>query len=51
MALIARNLLGIAVLIIAFIFSTHRRGIRLRTIVPALLAQIGIGVYLVRAHR
>ena len=40
MALIARNLLGIAVLLlIAFIFSTNRRGVRLRTVVPALLAQ------------
>jgi CNT family concentrative nucleoside transporter len=47
MALIARNLLGIAVLLlIAFIFSTNRRGIRLRTIVPALLAQVGIGAFI-----
>jgi CNT family concentrative nucleoside transporter len=47
MALIARNLLGIAVLLlIAFIFSTNRRGIRLRTVVPALLAQIGIGAFI-----
>ena len=47
MALIARNLLGIAVLLlIAFIFSTNRRGIRLRTVMPALLAQIGIGAFI-----
>ncbi|QIE27747.1 Putative nucleoside permease NupX (plasmid) [Caballeronia sp. SBC1] len=47
MALIARNLLGIAVLLfIAFIFSTNRRGIRLRTILPALLAQVGIGAFI-----
>ena len=47
MALIARNLLGIAVLLlIAFIFSTNRRGIRLRTVLPALLAQVGIGAFI-----
>jgi CNT family concentrative nucleoside transporter len=47
MALIARNLLGIAVLLfIAFIFSNNRRGIRLRTVIPALLAQIGIGAFI-----
>ena len=47
MALIARNLLGIAVLLlIAFIFSTNRRAIRLRTIGPALLAQVGIGAFI-----
>ncbi|MDN7177694.1 NupC/NupG family nucleoside CNT transporter [Caballeronia sp. SEWSISQ10-4 2] len=47
MALIVRNLLGIAVLLlIAFIFSTNRRGIRLRTVLPALLAQVGIGAFI-----
>ncbi|CAH2784963.1 MAG: Na+ dependent nucleoside transporter NupC [uncultured Caballeronia sp.] len=47
MALIACNLLGIAVLLlIAFIFSTNRRAIRLRTIGPALLAQVGIGAFI-----
>jgi len=50
MALIARNLLGIAVLLlIAFIFSTNRRGIRLRTVLPALLAQVGIGAFILFA--
>ncbi|MDE1005481.1 NupC/NupG family nucleoside CNT transporter [Paraburkholderia agricolaris] len=47
MTLIARNVLGIAVLLlIAFIFSTNRRAIRLRTVIPALLAQIGIGAFI-----
>jgi CNT family concentrative nucleoside transporter len=47
MALIARNLLAIAVLLfIAFIFSTNRRAIRLRTVISALLAQIGIGAFI-----
>ena len=47
MALIARNILGIAVLLlIAFIFSTNRRAIRLRTVITALLAQIGIGAFI-----
>ncbi|WP_118178459.1 NupC/NupG family nucleoside CNT transporter [Paraburkholderia phosphatilytica] len=47
MSLIARNLIGIAVLLlIAFIFSTNRREIRLRTVVPALLVQIGIGAFM-----
>lgn len=46
MALIARNLAGMAVLLaIAFAFSTNRRAIRLRTVVSALLAQIGIGAF------
>src|SRR5258708_4298415 len=46
-ALIARNILGIAVLLlIAFIFSTNRRAIRLRTVIAALLAQIGIGAFI-----
>jgi concentrative nucleoside transporter, CNT family len=47
MALIVRNLLGIAALLfIAFIFSTNRRAIRLRTVIPALLVQIGIGAFI-----
>src|SRR6202012_5640585 len=47
MALIARNILGIAVLLfIALIFSTNRRAIRLRTVISALLAQIGIGAFI-----
>ncbi|MGA7815753.1 NupC/NupG family nucleoside CNT transporter [Caballeronia sp.] len=47
MTLIARNVLGIAVLLfIAFLFSSNRRGIRLRTVVPALLAQVGIGAFI-----
>lgn len=47
MALIARNLLGIAVLLfIAYLFSTNRRSIRLRTVVAALLAQVGIGAFI-----
>ncbi|WP_168789762.1 NupC/NupG family nucleoside CNT transporter [Paraburkholderia aromaticivorans] len=47
MALIARNILGIAVLLlIAFIFSTNRRAIRLRTVISALLAQVGIGAFI-----
>lgn len=47
MALFARNLLGIAVLLfIAFVFSTDRRAIRLRTVVSALLAQVGIGAFI-----
>jgi concentrative nucleoside transporter, CNT family len=41
---ILRSLCGIALLLlIAFLFSTNRRGIRLRTLVPALLAQVAIG--------
>ncbi|RAS34366.1 NupC/NupG family nucleoside CNT transporter [Paraburkholderia bryophila] len=47
MALIVRNLLGIAVLLlIAYIFSANRRAIRLRTVVAALLTQIGIGAFI-----
>ncbi|HZZ09188.1 MAG TPA: NupC/NupG family nucleoside CNT transporter [Paraburkholderia sp.] len=47
MALIARNLVGIAVLLlIALVFSTNRRAIRLRTVATALLAQIGIGAFI-----
>jgi concentrative nucleoside transporter, CNT family len=47
MALIFRNLLGIAALLfIAFIFSTNRRAIRPRTVIPALLAQVGIGAFI-----
>ncbi|CAB3687105.1 Na+ dependent nucleoside transporter N-terminal domain-containing protein [Paraburkholderia rhynchosiae] len=47
MALIARNLLGIAVLrLIVFLFSTNRRDIRLRTVSGALLAQICIGAFI-----
>lgn len=47
MALILRNLLGIAVLLfIAYLFSTDRRSIRLRTVVAALLAQVGIGAFI-----
>lgn len=46
MALIARNLAGMAVLLaIAFAFSANRRAIRPRTVVSALLAQIGIGAF------
>lgn len=41
---IVRSLCGIALLLlIAFLLSTNRRGIRLRTLIPALLAQIAIG--------
>ncbi|ASL47266.1 Putative pseudouridine transporter [Burkholderia sp. AD24] len=47
MALIVRNLLGIAVLLlIAYIFSANRRAIRLRTVIAALLTQIGIGAFI-----
>ncbi|WGS52405.1 NupC/NupG family nucleoside CNT transporter [Paraburkholderia sp. D15] len=47
MALIARNLLGIAVLLfIAYLFSANRRAIRLRTVIAALLTQIGIGAFI-----
>ena len=47
MALIARDVLGIAVLLlIAFIFSTNRRAIRLRTVSSALLAQFCIGAFI-----
>lgn len=47
MALIARNLLGVLVLLaIAFAFSTNRRAIRLRTVLSALVAQIGIGAFI-----
>jgi CNT family concentrative nucleoside transporter len=41
---IVRSLCGIVLLLlIAFLLSTNRRGIRLRTLIPALLAQIAIG--------
>jgi concentrative nucleoside transporter, CNT family len=41
---IVRSLCGIALLLlIAFLLSTNRRGIRLRTLIPALLVQIAIG--------
>jgi concentrative nucleoside transporter, CNT family len=44
MASIERNLLGMVVLLlIAFVFSTNRRSIRWRTVVTALLTQIGVG--------
>src|SRR5438067_3148555 len=47
MALIARDVLGIAVLLlIAFNFSTNRRAIRLRTVSSALLAQFCIGAFI-----
>lgn len=43
---IVRSLCGIVfLLLIALLVSTNRRGIRLRTLVPALLAQIAIGAF------
>lgn len=41
---IVRSLFGIVLLLlIAFLLSTNRRGIRWRTLIPALIAQIAIG--------
>ena len=40
------SLLGIAVLLgVAMIFSSNRRGIRLRTVAGALLLQMGLGAF------
>ena len=41
---ILRSLCGIVfLLLIAYVLSTNRSGIRLRTLIPALLAQVSIG--------